>query len=66
MPPLKLMGPVELWGMRSLSELIELTGFDLSRLREKKRKYLPVSKFLLAAIRTGSTMSHWQLVPIAS
>jgi hypothetical protein len=60
------MGPVELWGMRSLSELIELTGFDLSRLREKKRKYLPVSKFLLAAIRTGSTMSHWQLVPIAS
>jgi hypothetical protein len=60
------MGPVELWGMRSLSELIELTGFDLSRLREKRRKYPPVSKLPLAAIRTGSTMSHWQLVPIAS
>jgi len=51
--------------MKSLSELIELKDFDLSRLREKRRKYLPVSKFPLAAIRTSTTMSHRQLVPIA-
>jgi hypothetical protein len=45
--------------MRSLTESAD---FDLGRLREKRRKYLPLRKFQLAVIRTITAMSHRQLI----